>query len=73
MYTFIEIIWVNDVINNKTYRDLFKKLYDFENWRENQINNAKKEKLKYCSTIQEKKGQLLYRFKERPSQNNRRI
>lgn len=64
IYTFIEIIWVNDVINNKTYRDLFKKLYDFENWKENQINNAKKENENIVAQFQEKKGQLFTDLKK---------
>jgi len=64
IYTFIEIIWVNDVINNKTYRDLFKKLYDFENWRENQINNAKKENENIVAQFQEKKEKLFTDLKK---------
>lgn len=40
VYTFVEVTWVNDLINNKTYRRLFKEIYDFEMWRSTQIKNA---------------------------------
>ena len=40
LYSIIEVTWVNDLINNPTYRNLFKQLYDFENWRNKQITDA---------------------------------
>jgi len=43
IYTFIEVTWINDVINNSQYRKLFRQLFVYQNWLKQQIEMSKKE------------------------------
>lgn len=62
IYTFIEVTWVNDLINNKTYRQLFKEIYDFEIWRSTQINNANSKNNQILESLKEQYAKFYKEF-----------
>jgi hypothetical protein len=37
IYTFIEVTWVNDIINNPQYYRLFRQLFKYEDWKTKEI------------------------------------
>lgn len=63
VYTFVEVTWVNDLINNKTYRRLFKEIYDFEMWRSTQIKNALSKNKQILESLEEQYEKFFAGFR----------
>ena len=64
IYSIIEVTWVNDLINNPTYRNLFKQLYDFENWRNKQISDAEEKNKSFIEDLTKINGDNNNGFKK---------
>jgi hypothetical protein len=62
IYSFIEVTWINDIINNKQYRSFFQMLYKFKKWKEVEIEKRNKENETILKNLMELYNQFADSF-----------